>query len=276
MTSSIGNYCASFFTEEEQELAKCFLRDGYAIVPTADSELLDAIRAEIVRLAVGHIGCAEPENHGEFLNTIHQHVTPERLNDMRLAVFQGFNGNSWARSAYYAVARNTLDVLVGNELAMQKNINLSIQLPDDRSSLLPVHSDVWSGDSPFEVVVWLPLVDCYKTKSMFILNPEKDREHRAAMHKFEAKGADNFFEKIKPDVVWLDVPFGSVLVFTHTLMHGNIVNNEMESRWSMNCRFKSVLSPYSSKRLGEFFEPINIRPATLFGMNYDWPEGFSE
>ena len=44
-------------------------------------------------------------------------------------------------------------MILGNELAMQIRINLSIQLPKDDSSLLPIHSDVWSGDSPFESVV---------------------------------------------------------------------------------------------------------------------------
>ena len=54
-----------------------------------------------------------------------------------------------------------------------KKINLSIQLPNDNSSLLPIHSDTWSGDSPFETVVWTPMVDCFKTKSMYILKPNK-------------------------------------------------------------------------------------------------------
>ena len=53
-------------------------------------------------------------------------------------------------------------------MAMQNSINLSIQLPNDKSSLLAIHADTWSGDS-FEVAVWLPLVDVYKTKSMYIL-----------------------------------------------------------------------------------------------------------
>ena len=57
---------------------------------------------------------------------------------------------------------------------MQKRINLNIQLPGDDSSLLVVHSDVWAGDSPFEAVVWLPLVDCFKTKAMYILPPNKN------------------------------------------------------------------------------------------------------
>ena len=71
-----------------------------------------------------------------------------------------------------------LEALVGNELAMQLRINLSIQLPQDNSFLLPVHADVWSGDSPYEVVVWLPLVDCYRTKAMYLLPPEADQQLR--------------------------------------------------------------------------------------------------
>ena len=42
--------------------------------------------------------------------------------------------------------------------------------------LLPTHADTWSGDSPFEVVVWVPLVNCYKTKSMYILPPNENVE----------------------------------------------------------------------------------------------------
>ena len=56
---------------------------------------------------------------------------------------------------------------------MQLRVSLSIQLPGDDSSLLPVHADTWAGDSSFEVVVWLPLVDCYGTKTMYILPPDQ-------------------------------------------------------------------------------------------------------
>ena len=39
----------------------------------------------------------------------------------------------------------------------------------------------------------------------------------------------------------------------------------------MNCRFKSLFSPYGDKKLGEFFEPISIKPATQIGFNYKIP-----
>ena len=44
----------------------------------------------------------------------------------------------------------------------------------------------------------------------------------------------------------------------------------------MNCRFKSLMSPYSDKRLGEFFEPITMRAATKFGLDYKFPKGFDD
>ena len=69
-----------------------------------------------------------------------------------------------------------VEFIVGNELVMQTKINLSIQIPKDDSSLLPVHADTWSGLSPFESVVLIPLVDCFKTKSMFILPANKSKK----------------------------------------------------------------------------------------------------
>ena len=94
---------------------------------------------------------------------MHEYVSVSQLNDFRLKMIGGINAIPEFRKNYFQVACPYLESLVGNELAMQLRINLSIQFPDDDSSLLPVHADTWSGDSPFEVVVWIPLVDCYST-----------------------------------------------------------------------------------------------------------------
>ena len=68
---------------------------------------------------------------------------------------------------------------------------------------------------------------------------------------------------------FLTVDYGTILIFSQTLMHGNRVNQEPGTRWLMNCRFKSVLSPYFDKKLGEFFDSIAVRPATRMGMRYE-------
>ena len=49
---------------------------------------------------------------------------------------------------------------------MQKRLNFGTK---SLKHLLPVHSDGRSGDSSFEINLWVPLVNCYKTKSMYIL-----------------------------------------------------------------------------------------------------------
>ena len=47
------------------------------------------------------------------------------------------------------------------------------------------------------------------------------------------------------------------MIFNQCLPHGNTHNREKETRWSLNCRFKSVFSPYADK-IGEFFEPVTL------------------
>ena len=154
---------------------------------------------------------------------------------------------------------------------MQLRVNLSIQLPGDKSSLLPVHADTWSGDSPYEVVVWVPLVNCFKTKTMFILNPEKNKMLNDDFRNLAGQNSENLYKSIERDVEFLNVKFGEILIFNQSLPHGNRINNEKETRWSMNCRFKGIFTPYSDKKIGEFFEPITLRAASKIGMNYKAP-----
>ena len=51
-----------------------------------------------------------------------------------------------------------------------------------------------------------------------------------------------------------------------------IINKETTTRWSFNCRFKSLFSPYGDKKLGEFFEVLNLKPASMIGLDYEFPE----
>jgi sporadic carbohydrate cluster 2OG-Fe(II) oxygenase len=169
----------------------------------------------------------------------------------------------WTRRAYFNLAQKALYTLIGNELAMQKKFNVNIQLPGDDKSLLPVHADTWTGDSPYQLVCWVPLVDCYRTKSMYILPPGND---------FTLEGSsEDVWNRIKDRVKFLDVKYGEVLLFNPTLPHGNRVNEESTTRWTINVRFKNIWSPYGVKGLGEHFEPITLRAASRIGMDYRHP-----
>ena len=208
----------------------------------------------------------------EMLNQIHQKIPVEELNKFRIKVIRDFNAIEEFREMYFKVARPYLESLVGNELAMQLRINLSIQFPGDESSLLPVHADTWSGDSSFEVVVWLPLVDCYRTKAMYIMPPSASAELSNHFVNHTGSSSEDLFRSIRKDLKWLAVKYGEVLIFNQALPHGNRVNQEGETRWSMNCRFKGVFTPYGDKKIGEFFEPITLRAASRTGIAYSNPK----
>jgi len=267
---------AGFLGAREAADTAAFLEAGHLVAPVADRPGLERLRGAVVELAAAHLGIERPEDGAGFLNHIHRRLAPADLNPLRLAVINRLGELSWARETYFGLARQALELVVGNELAMQRRLNLSIQLPGDDSSLLHVHADVWDGDSPFEIVVWLPLVDCRATKSMFLLPPAANARVEAELGAFDGQSADRLFERIEPDLTWIEITYGELLLFTQNLMHGNRVNREDETRWSMNCRFKSLLSPYADKRLGEFFEPITVRAATRLGMTYRLPGGFRE
>jgi sporadic carbohydrate cluster 2OG-Fe(II) oxygenase len=263
-----------FLSGPDRALGDAFLKDGYVIRPVEDRAALTRIQAAVAALAARRLGIEPGDDPETFLDGIHRHVAPDRLNAFRLEMIAGINAEDWFRPAYYGLAAQTLAALVGNELAMQRRANLSIQLPDDDSSLLPAHTDTWSGDSPFEVVVWLPLVDCRASKSMFLLPPEPNARAASRLARYDGKGVEALYCEIESEVQFLSVDYGQFLLFDQNLIHGNRVNREPTTRWTFNCRFKGLFTPYADKRLGEFFEPITLRPATRLGLAYKLPEGF--
>jgi len=260
-----------FLTDDERTLTDIFLNQGYVIRPAADRVALDWIRDQLFLIAQKALAIKSDIPVEQFLDTIHERVTNRELNDFRLKMIRGLNSNSNLRQAYYEVAKPYLDVLVGNELAMQLRVNLSIQLPGDNSSLLPLHADTWSGDSPFEVVVWLPLVRCYGTKAMYLLPPKASDELSEKFSSDQVEGSEALYAKVSERAKWLEIAYGDVMLFNQALPHGNRVNGEDETRWSMNCRFKGLFTPYGDKKLGEFFEPVTLRAASRIGMTYSHP-----
>jgi len=86
------------------------------------------------------------------------------------------------------------------------------------------------------------------------------------------KDTTSLQKAIDKKVKWLNIKFGQGLIFAHHLMHGNKVNITNETRWSFNCRFKSLMSPYDKKDIAETFFPLIVRPATRVGLEYEHPQ----
>jgi sporadic carbohydrate cluster 2OG-Fe(II) oxygenase len=257
----------SFLNQIEKKKNKVFLDKGYIVAKVENMSSLKYISSLITKSVKQQIN----QNVFLDLNTIHKKISIEELNNFRLTIINKINKDKFLRYHYFNIAREALYILAGNELMMQKNINLSIQFPNDNSSLLPIHSDVWSGDSPYEINLWIPLVNCYKTKSMYILEQKDYPSFKKDMERKNYSSSEDIFKLVKNKIKWLTVDYGQFLIFNQGLPHGNVINTEKESRWSMNCRFKSFFSPYGDKKIGEFFLPITTRAMSEIGMNFEYP-----
>ena len=259
-----------FFTKKEEEISKDFINNGFIIGKVSNVKALEKIRAVFLHASENYLKLKKLNN--DFLGLTHKYISPNELNEYRLDCINQINKNKDFKKNYFNLAKKELEIIVGNELAMQLRINLSIQLPNDDSSLLPLHADTWSGDSPFEVVLWIPLVDCFKTKSMFILSPKETILLHKKFNEFSNKNSEDLYNNIEKKLNWIDIKYGEFLILNQTLPHDNRVNRESETRWSMNCRFKSVFSPYGDKKNGEFFEPVTLRAASKLAMQYRLPD----
>lgn len=267
----------SFTTSAEQGVSEEFLRQGYVIRDVDRPDVLHALRRRVVEMACEQLGAELPKDDGEFLNAISTRLPFQKVNAFRIALYNGLSSQPWFRPSYFWLGKSTLEALVGNELAMQNRVNLSIQMPNDESSVLEIHSDTFDAETPFQVVQWLPLVDVYDTKSMFILPLEATRAAFLDLkHLLEEGGPARLFQEVQDRVIWLRVPYGKVLIFSPNLLHGNVVNRVPEARWSFNGRFKGLFTPYGgpAKSLGGYYLPITTRAASRMGMAYRAPKGF--
>lgn len=249
------------------------MKHGYYVFPIENRPLLDEMKNMLFQWSSDLLNLDRAKVTPEsFFDYTSKYVPVEKLNDFRVALLTKLaNVKEVIGQKIYELGKTYLHSIVGNELAVQRSPNLSIQLPGDASSLLPLHSDVWSGNSPFEVVFWLPFTDTFATKSMYILPVEKSRAMMSEWAKYKHMNATELYHTIEPDVIRVKAPYGTGVLFSHSILHGNVINQEPTTRWTFNYRYKSLWSPYGSKEMGESFVPLTVMPATRIGLDYVTP-----
>ena len=104
-------------------------------------------------------------------------------------------------------------MFVGNELAMQNAINLSVVMPNDDGSILKMHADTYTGETPFQVVVWIPLVSVEKTNSLFIATKQDTMKINKVFPTFK-NGFKDVEKKLKNKINYLKVNYGQGVIFT--------------------------------------------------------------
>jgi sporadic carbohydrate cluster 2OG-Fe(II) oxygenase len=194
------------------------------------------------------------------LELLHENISSSHVNEFRLKAFAHLNSIKWVQMLG-EVLLSDVSKLLGPDLLIQKRINLSVQMPHDPSSVLPGHSDCNSGDSPYQLNLWVPLTAAYSTNSMFVLDQARTVE-------YYSKVVCN--ELYDPEILETDfvrVSAGEALIFPPTLYHGNVLNTTSVTRVSLNVRCKSIFSPGSltkslDREVGAYYQVWARSPHT--------------
>ena len=248
---------------KNKEIRSKLLSDGYAIFAVEDMNTLDELRQVVCSsLDIG------PDTS---LDMSHSRISIDEINERRIGAFRELNKIPGWEQKYFSLAKSICVDLLGPDISIQSKLNLSIQLPDDMTSTLGLHTDALSGQSVFEIVLWVPLTNAYGSNSMYIYPRNISYEMLSKMREYERDGMDALFEKYKSFARFLKVDYGSALIFSPTMFHGNVVNRTHKSRVSINCRFKNLFSPESEtgeRRLGSFYRLLTVSEITRLGLSY--------
>ena len=144
----------NFFDNEELSMISDFKENGFIVSDVQNMGLLNALSHEVTAILRNKLNLGSYFKSDNFLDLIHEYVKVSEVNALRLDLYRQLNSKEWFRPSYYKMGSKVLNAIVGNELAMQNRINPSIQMPNDNTSLLDIHADVFAGESPYQVVQW--------------------------------------------------------------------------------------------------------------------------
>lgn len=249
-----------------------FKKNGFQIIPADNLSALNEFQKHVRDISYNLIGAKVSENTIADLNSLHKAFkSPEDANSFRLNLTSQLSNQIDVGTKVFEIFRSKLEPLVGPDVLVQKTPNLVFQ-PPEYPMPTELHRDA-PANSPYEVVVWVPFVDCFNTKSMYVL----DREHSqiAAEHIKQNPNDKNGFDEILLEhAALMEVPFGSALIFWSGLFHGSIVNKEAESRLSINIRYKNLFSPTGLKDQLRYFNVLQTSQLTELGLDFQYREQF--
>lgn len=251
----------------EKKYIKSLLRNGYFI--------FNINKKNYLKLK-NHIEKRLLKNNQKLkLYNLHKNIRVKNLNRLRMSLFKNLNKSSDFKKNIFESAQKYIEGCVGSEICCS-DINLSIQMPNDETSLLEMHTDFFSGESLFQVNLWIPFVNVKKTQSMFIIDPINSFHILKKIKNNKKINFKDINKNYSKNLKWLKLNSGQGLIFSPNCLHGNVVNKENKTRVSINIRYKNIFSPYGNikneKKIGSFYKVLSPKAVTLFNLKHNFDE----
>ena len=246
------------------------MQKGYVVVPVESLEKLSQIKTRISSLLRSECSGIEAKlGEDEILNNIHRYLPIESdtdANDLVIKIIMKLKSGPRFSEIIYHSNKSLLTSIFGLDIHAQKNNNIVFQYPHS-SRYSELHTDA-PTNSMHDLVSWVPLVDCYESKSFYICDIKTTTRLLREIKDSRSLKWNDLRQKSIDNAHHLKINYGEALYFWSGLLHGSVVNQSAESRWSLNCRFKNLYAPSGLHDSLVFYEILNTSPQTQFAFSY--------
>lgn len=239
--------------------------NGWQVIKSEDKKSLSLLKKKVFEQAK-KVFKYNPKNIDDGLDNFHKYLKnlkDTELNEKKVKLIKKISTNKILVNLLFKSFEQTIKDLIGNDILVQKTINLVIQPPKDNNPTIP-HRDA-PPNSFYEVVVWIPLTNCYETKSMYVVNANKSKQCINILKKND-KNWSKLIKEIQKNKIYPKVNYGEALFFMTNIYHGSDTNITNETRFSLNIRFKNLFTPSGKKFPLHFFRPYQISEFTKYAI----------
>ena len=105
-------------SKRKNSLSQNFVKHGYIISDIESVKDFTKIENEVFKTIKNHLKIKKNLKRDYLFNNLHSFLNIKELNKLRLKIYRSLNSKGWFKEAYFSLASQTINNIVGNELAI--------------------------------------------------------------------------------------------------------------------------------------------------------------
>lgn len=187
------------------------------------------------------------------LETLHLHVEPERLSQIKSHFYKSTLKYDFMKLIDNFMEDYIPEIIENKKYLIQRYPTLRIVEPNQRKNnfkRLAFHQDTWVGSGTGLRTIWMPFTKCYSSNSMLIL--PLDISRKISKEYDETWSLDEFEKECLKYSSPVTLNYGQCHLFLQEHIHGNINNETETTRVSMDIRVLIKSEPYHRRYPGGY------------------------
>lgn len=257
-----------------KDVAK-FFKEGYVVRPLVDQDCIKSLGSRLKDKLCGIVGQKfNLKDYHKFVQNDDRHI------DIHFEMLM-FLHETELHLEVLTENMPVFESLLGPDIAVQASPHLRIARPGKLQDNIGFHSDINYGNTSYEMncvialnkldeAGALKLLPASHARPLFkTIDVTNDKAPKGS--KLNKLGVPYSYKRIvdesyKEDMVPIPMNIGEVLCFNLGLIHGQEVNNSLDTRWSIDCRLKNILAPTNTRE--GYYKPFSKSPMTQAAEKY--------